>query len=136
MIITLKGADFSENNIGNIITDEDILNVSFTDDYFWNTQNTKAVLTALANNYYWASEEITVSEGEEYVITITVGSSTKTNGIVLTDSEYNILYKSTQSGQIETLNETVIVPTGATKLLLTAYKSGGGEPEVIVKKKN
>ena len=136
MIITLKGADFSASNIGNLQGYVE-LDINYTDDYYWNTQNNKAVLTALANNY-WASEEIAVTEGEEYQITIFAGSSTKTHAIVLTDDGYNIIYKNNHSGMLGALNETIIVPAGATKMLLTPYASTQAElvNTVVVKKKN
>lgn len=109
--------------------------VAYEDDYFWNTQADTAVKTQLANNYYWASEEIAVSEGDEFHITIQIGTSTKTSGIALTDDSYNIIFKTTATGAITQLDEFITVPAGATKLLLTPYAKQGEDVQAIVKVK-
>ena len=113
------------------------LPITYTDDYFWNTQAEKAVLTQLANNYYWASEEIPVVEGEQYHIVMTIGSSTKTSGITLTDDEHNIIFKTTATGAMAQIEENLIIPEGATKLLLTPYAQNNADVQsvITVKKK-
>lgn len=95
------------------------ITVTKTNNYYWDADTDTAVLTS-ASNYYCG--EVPVNPGEKYHIEMYEGTSGKQSPILFTNDAYKILerYEWRKGG---TYSLDVIVPEGATKLLLTSSQS-------------
>ena len=103
-----------------------------TPNKFWNTEGSKAVLADIASSW-WASNEIPVAEGERFIVCGQQYNTHKTRIWITTDDELNIISKASDLYSAGYYNNEVVIPRGATKLLITStyYTSGARKPFVI-----
>lgn len=92
--------------------------------YYWNAQTATAVKTELST--YKVYGPVEVEAGETYSVNIFDSTSTKTYAVLLVDDDYTILaHYGDRSGIYK--DYTIIVPDGATMMLLTVPKAQIGK---------
>ena len=112
-----------EDKIKNDIKGKTCINLTLTENSFWDSTSTVAIKTDYTGAY--RSYEVDVSEGEEYIIDVQVGSSSKQDGFIVTDNDYNILWKytKTSSSKYQVSDYKLTIPKNGTKLLITEFYS-------------
>lgn len=102
------------------ITEKKPLDLTFENNTFWDTRTSVAVKNTFTG--YYRTSEIETYEGQEFLISIQIGTSDKQEAIVVADNEYNILWKIYDVNDLTKLdNYALTIPASGTKLLLTDY---------------
>lgn len=114
-----------EDKIKNDIKGKAPINLSLTENSYWDSTSTVAVKSNYTGAY--RSYEVTVTEGQEYFIDVQVGTSSKQDGFIITDNDYNILWKytKTSSSAYQVTDYKITIPKNGTKLLITEFYSTG-----------
>lgn len=89
-------------------------------NYFWNCETDKAVWTSLSSAYRGA-EPIDISNCSKVEMTVRVGTSAKQRMALITDADYNILWRADAETSAKVKTITVDVPSNAKYLLITYY---------------
>ena len=89
--------------------------------YYWNSETSTAVLTAYSS--YRAYEPLDVTAGQTIVVHVYQASSAKQWPVLLVDDDYTIIGHYGAHSPSANVDLVITVPDGATKLLVTTYKS-------------
>ena len=107
------------------------INVKNTLNYYWNVEETTAVKTSVAADFY-ASNPISVTEGEKYTVTACQGNTDKARIWVVTDNQYNIVAMAENHKGTTDSTETFTIPQSGTILLLTCWNTAN-HPQTLYK---
>lgn len=138
--LTLSGVPADAKATGDEITSlkseiNEIVNDSFIDESvtlnvgyarYWNMETETAVLTSLSGSNWCAANSIPVIEGDVYRIKACQGNTHKTRIWIVTDDNYQIISTAEDYYGLDAVEESVTIPSGGTKLLLTSTGSGHG----------
>lgn len=104
--------------------------INFNPLYYWNIEGSTAVYTNIPDTGWYAGSAISVTSGDLYKVKACQGNTHKARIWVVTDDELNIVDMADDYYGREYHEDTITIPTGGTKLLITTTASviGGTSP--------
>ena len=94
------------------------ISIKNTEHAYWNIETGVAVKTEISGSFY-ASNPISVNQGDVYTLTSRQGNTQKTRIWVITDNDYNIVAMCENYPDNDSHTVTFTVPEGGTLLMLT-----------------